>query len=1043
MNRNTRRVSAVLLLSLVLGCGRTPVEDEPMPMTALLPPKGLRTYTNSLVPNPRGNLARADDIEINRTDGAEPRRGFPVLGGTFGEEPSDRMSKLYFFRGVLLGHYAGALARFDPDSLEWTDYGMGGFIDPATNVRLPGLEANLSFYVSTSAGVKVLDDPGPDGVWRPAGVPRAIDSTATRIPGVGTALPQNAQAGFRHLWARRDFNGRLKEGVPSPRVLIVNPGPSTVAAGDLSRSGATVTAETPTAHGFEVGDVLTLSPGEADFAANTYTVASVADSTHFTYTDAGSTTTNGTPQVFTNSAVNVTYVVHIPASIDDTYFLQTYRTRASGSADADPGDDEQLANEYFPTAVDLANGYVTIIDRAPDAALGVTIYTSSNLPGGGFQQANFLPPVSMAMANFNGSTFFGATQTVVGLQMNLLAEASPQTGEQIFLAHVGSMITVYTLTAGSSESSHVFKVFTDGTVAQNIENTCKSIVRTINDIGGTDLEAFYQSGPDDPPGQFVVTTQTPAALGVDALYIYTSVAGNPDYWSPALPNVDAVAPLIRTTDSVTATTARVHSYVVGQTVTLFDRDGTDTDFPGGAKTITAVLSPTSFTYDEAGPDGTAPHNYTVSNLGGFDVNGIPTNTSAVPSFLRNGVSWSKTNDPDSVPLFNNTVLGNAGSSVLAMLPLRDSLFVFKEDGLWRGSGSGGRFVFEAYDRTIKLLCGQCVATLGNQIYALTDQGVAVISEQGSPRIVSFDISDLLPASDNAAGDLAAGAWAVSQESKHEFRLSLPNLAEGPEPVEQLVYNAFTESWVRHVITQTAGAVDPVLDHLWMASGEENRVTRDLRSATPYLNHYDWTLPVVSITAVSGKVVTLSFEEPEDEEEEEESEPDEPTIADVMVGDVLVSQSGLVGVVDSIDLMNSQVTLHAEMSASVVNAPATLYRMPEAVIQYLPVTDPNPGFLKQFQDVTLLFRGAAFDTGSMNFKTDFSDFSTANTIPFNAPAPVHLLATPAQVTVPFWPPLDARMATQFSPRVTLPNALGQWVLEGIKLNYIVLSQQTRR
>lgn len=56
------------------------------------------------------------------------------------------------------------------------------------------------------------------------------------------------------------------------------------AIGGFVRAGTTVTVTTSTAHGLRAGDTFVLSPGEANFVAGTYTVATVTSATVFTVT---------------------------------------------------------------------------------------------------------------------------------------------------------------------------------------------------------------------------------------------------------------------------------------------------------------------------------------------------------------------------------------------------------------------------------------------------------------------------------------------------------------------------------------------------------------------------------------------------------------------------------------------------------------------------------------------------------------------------------------------------------------------------------------
>lgn len=123
------------------------------------------------------------------------------------------------------------------------------------------------------------------------------------------------------LAARRLWNGTRDPGEAEDAAFELW-GPVTlaksVAIGGLVRVATTVTAETETAHNLAIGDTVTLSPGEADFAAGTKTVLTVPDETSFTYTEAGSATASTVAQTFTRTVSRI-----LVADYEDATLLYT------------------------------------------------------------------------------------------------------------------------------------------------------------------------------------------------------------------------------------------------------------------------------------------------------------------------------------------------------------------------------------------------------------------------------------------------------------------------------------------------------------------------------------------------------------------------------------------------------------------------------------------------------------------------------------------------------------------------------------------------
>lgn len=109
------------------------------------------------------------------------------------------------------------------------------------------------------------------------------------------------------------------------------------------------------------------------------------------------------------------------------------------------------------------------------------------------------------------------------------------------------------------------------------------------------------------------------------------------------------------------------------------------------------------------------------------------------------IYFSDLNEPESVPDLNYLSVGVPGVPVLAVVPLRDSVFVFKYDGLYRITGSSSAdFRVELFDATINTPSGmqRAPAKCGNFIFSFCTNGVVQISESGS-EVISAVIDDIV------------------------------------------------------------------------------------------------------------------------------------------------------------------------------------------------------------------------------------------------------------------------------------------------------------
>lgn len=118
--------------------------------------------------------------------------------------------------------------------------------------------------------------------------------------GPDTFTPRYGNNKFVHApIASLTFDGSLAALTLEPPLPAAS---AVVAIGNLARAGGTtVTATTSAAHGFAVGQIVSMSPGEADFFAGDKVILTVPSSTTFTYTSTGTNATSTAQQTFTRT----------------------------------------------------------------------------------------------------------------------------------------------------------------------------------------------------------------------------------------------------------------------------------------------------------------------------------------------------------------------------------------------------------------------------------------------------------------------------------------------------------------------------------------------------------------------------------------------------------------------------------------------------------------------------------------------------------------------------------------------------------------------
>ena len=105
------------------------------------------------------------------------------------------------------------------------------------------------------------------------------------------------------------------------------------------------------------------------------------------------------------------------------------------------------------------------------------------------------------------------------------------------------------------------------------------------------------------------------------------------------------------------------------------------------------------------------------------------------------LQWSKSNEPEHVPLPNRTAVGDKAYAIRRIVSARNSLLIFKDDGLYQCFGqTPDSLTFEMLDRTVLLPPSKdafsdtqskwCEA-FDDRVFAMTTRGPMVVSDTGA------------------------------------------------------------------------------------------------------------------------------------------------------------------------------------------------------------------------------------------------------------------------------------------------------------------------
>lgn len=491
----------------------------------------------------------------------------------------------------------------------------------------------------------------------------------------------------------------------------------------------------------------------------------------------------------------------VPPGLSGDLFVRVYRSSVV-DLETEPDDDLRLVFERQLTNLELSQKYFALTDDAVAELRGDYIYTSPNA-GEGILQSNEPPPLMAEICAHEERLFAGRTTQPHTLKFTIIGDPAGaggiQAGDTLILAveNVGNL--TFTAVAGAPGANE-YQLATGGSTSENIKQTAMHLVAAINASSQTSVWAYYASGTDDAGGEVRLTARS----FVNGLTLYVGANGVNfsvrTAFSPRLPPfLDTTFNLVRAANVVTATTNG--AWAVNQALNVGDTiktNGVYAGFGSGQLTITFVDA-TKFRYAETAA------NLNLANVQ-FIEQSFPSSTSSQDSKL-NRVHWSKFREYEAWPLLNFIDLGRTDKKILAIASQTQTLWVFKEDGLFRlvGDPDNG-FTAELVDDTVICIAPETVRNFDNRVLAWTNRGVVAMSENA----IDFISSDI----DNRLLEIAAAAnkadvatqrvtdfFALAHETEGWIAFFFPDSAVDVNGVAQglggaWVYYRETKKWAR-------------------------------------------------------------------------------------------------------------------------------------------------------------------------------------------------------------------------------------------------------
>lgn len=348
---------------------------------------------------------------------------------------------------------------------------------------------------------------------------------------------------------------------------------------------------------------------------------------------------------------------------------------------------------------------------------------------------------------------------------------------------------------------------------------------------------------------------------------------------------------------------------------------------------------------------TPAFNVTASARGIDYIPNLPTSGATVLSkndAKPNRIYYSKFGQPDAVPLLNWSDAGSEYEGINRVIALRDSLFVFKQDGLYRLIGDDpASFRFILFDSSCNLRGEETPAVFNNQIMCVTNQGITQISESGAMIIGQRIENKILPL---WAGGYPAieESFGIGYESARKYILFTLSTTTDTYPTTAYVYHQVSNQFTQWTQNATAGIVGQNDGKLYLMNPDE--YVRQERKNLSTSDYADVSFSA-SITGSTSTTVDLA------------------SMAGVSVGCIITQGGNRAQVTDFVGLT---CTVDIPDVAWTVGA-CTISEPIASRIRYAPINYGDPSILKQTMSIEGMFNTATFSRLNFGFKSDLSAF----------------------------------------------------------------------
>ena len=523
-------------------------------------------------------------------------------------------------------------------------------------------------------------------------------------------------------------------------------------------------------------------------------------------------------------------------------FVRVYRS-VMADTEALTSGELYLVNETVVDTAQYGVGDVLVLadtaeqDFAVQSAPLYTNPTQGGLP-------NDPPPFARDIATWSEREWYANTEQPFSLTAQLIGVEGggnpdiPATGLRI-----GDTVTVagvvFTAWGSTDYANRKFAIWTSGSAAENISITLEQFQDVVNTWHKNnlafDIWAYLEPVVfNDQLLNFRIRFQRPSvdstvntAFGVD--YSVQQFSGV--VVGPKLLGVQQVTTLV-------ANQWKVDDFVQFRS--------TNPTLPRITAKVTTVVSPTVVRVTPVTVD--VPTGYTLAyRLYGESVwtPDLSAGVAADNERRQNGLYYSLPDEPEAVSAANYLTVGTSGKAIRRIIPQRDRLLVFKDEGTYAVYGDFP-YQVQLIDDTVAILAPDSATAIGSTVIVLTEDGIMAVSD-GGIRMISRPIDSTLKpyGAPDYRATTATGAFGVAYESEKVFALFMPGLAGAGASYTAKAYvlGLETEAWTTWSFYEPrlCGRIDPFSDTAYYGIATSPYLFKD-RNTSSTADYFD-TVPV--------------------------------------------------------------------------------------------------------------------------------------------------------------------------------------------------------